>query len=255
MRDIFTNYFHPSQNKIARKVTDDDILEQINNVDDKAVFFDKWHVEFFPQVPQSYADFFASNENAHLFNKISEKCEIISESDFERTLSKINIADISIVATAIYSSEFLFRHRSKILGKHRNRKPLSIQGLSFWYPFKDKAIPVFLVPHPKVEEILILNRKKVGKLIRLSPLVKGEEKKDIEDTFYMRIQAYSDDEKLMNDILKKKLDWLVEKGEEKEQREYLRERVNIRIKEYLDYQPAKGFAGYKIILKKEDIQN
>ena len=89
----------------------------------------------------------------------------------------------------------------------------------------------------------------MGQLVQLLPLNEGEEAKSVEDIFYMDIQAFSENEELMNEFIKKPPEWLQKIGDEQKQREHLRERVRIQIFERFEYIKSDDFEGYKLFLK------
>lgn len=113
-----------------------------------------------------------------------------------------------------------------------------------------RSIPVFKVFHHEIEEqVLILNKNKMGQLIQHSPLNEGEDKSFIWDIFYMNVQAFSENSKLIEQFIKKPPEWLEKIGDEQKQREHLQERVLVHIFERFKYNKPKDFEGYKLTLK------
>jgi hypothetical protein len=94
-----------------------------------------------------------------------------------------------------------------------------------------------------------LNKSKIGKLVQLSPLNEGEKEESIEDIFYMDIQSFSENKKLMEEFVKEPPEWLQKIGDEQKQHEHLRERVRIQIFERFEYKKPEDFEGYKLFLK------
>ncbi len=62
--------------------------------------------------------------------------------------------------------------------------------------------------------------------------------------FSFRIVAFAEDEKLMNEFLQKPPNWLLKKGDVKQQIEYLKAKVLIDIHEKLDLEIDPNFVGY-----------
>lgn len=78
---------------------------------------------------------------------------------------------------------------------------------------------------------------------------KGEDKNLVKDIFYINVQAFSENNNLMEQFIKKPPEWLKKIGNEQKQREHLQERVLIHIFERFEYNKPKDFEGYKFLLK------
>jgi len=252
MRDIFANYFRTYKDKTKEKITDKKERFGINIVDDKAAFFDDWHVHYVGW-GENYGRDLASGENSYLLDDIAKDCQDISKKDFETTLSKIkNPEDIVLFATNMAFWRF-FEDSKKFKPKwYKDIKQLEVKGFSGWYDFNGKLIPVFETYHRKIEkQILILNKAKIGNLVQFSPLNEGEDEKSVEDIFYMDIRAFSENEELMEEFIKKPPEWLQKFGDKQKQREHLQERVLIQIFERFEYNKPKDFEGYRLLLKED----
>ena len=251
MRDIFEKHFNAYEDKTNDK-TDKKDRFGINIVDDKASFFDEWHVHYVGW-GENYGRDLASGENSYLLDDIAKNCTEISKEEFEATLVKIeNSDDIVIFATNIAFWRFFEDSKNFKPKWHRDIEQLEVKGFGGWYNFNGKLIPVFETYHQKIDkQILILNKSKVGRLFQLSPLNKEEKAESIEDIFYMDIQAFSESDELMEGFIKKPPEWLKEIGDEQKQREHLRERVRIQIFERFEYEKQEDFEGYKLFLKED----
>jgi hypothetical protein len=250
LRDIFVKYFNAYEDKTKDKILGIKERFGINIVDDKASFFDEWHVHYVGW-GENYGRDLASGENSHLLDEIAKDCQEISKEDFEATLSKFkNPKDIVIFATNISLWQF-FQNSKEFKPKwYRDVKQLEIKGFCGWYDFSGQLIPVFETHHRNTEkQVLILNKNKIGKLIQLSPLNEGEDESLVKEIFYMNIQAFSENNDLMEQFIKKPPEWLKKIGDEQKQREYLQERVLIHIFERFKYNKPKDFEGYKLFLK------
>ncbi len=248
MRDIFEKYFNAYEDKTKEKTNKKDRFG-INIVDDKASFFDDWHVHYVGW-GENYGRDLASGENSYLLDDIAKDCTEISKEDFETTLAKIeNPDDIVIFATNIAFWRFFEDSKNFKPKWHRDIKQLYMKCFGGWYEFNGQLIPVFETSHRKIDkQILILNKSKVGRLVQLLPLNEDEKKESVEDIFYMDIQAFSENEELMNEFIKKPPEWLQRIGDEQKQREHLLERVRIQIFERFEYNKPENFEGYKLLL-------
>ncbi len=251
MRDIFAKHFNTYEDKIKEK-TDKKDRFGINIVDDKASFFDEWHVHYVGW-GENYGRDLASGESSYLLDDIAKDCEEILKKDFEATLEKFdNPDDIVIFATNIAFWRFFEDSKNFKSKWHRDIKQLEVKGFGGWYDFNGKLIPVFEIYHRKIDkQILILNKSNIGRLAQLSPLNEGEKEESVEDIFYMDIQAFSKNEELMEEFIKKPPEWLKKIGNEQKQREHLQERVRIQIFERFEYNKPEDFEGHKLSLKED----
>jgi hypothetical protein len=250
LSDIFIKYFKAYEDKTKDKIIDTKERFGINTVGDKASFFDECH-EFNVGWGKNYGYYLAYGENSHLFDEIAKDCQEISKEDFEATLSKFkNPKDIAIFASNITLWQF-FQNSKKFRPKwYKDVEHLEVKGFSGWYDFSGQLIPIFETYHRKIEkQVLILNKNKIGKFVQLLPLNEGEDESLVKEIFYMNIQAFSENNDLMEQFIKKPPEWLKKIGDEQKQREHLQERVLIHIFERFKYNKPKDFEGYKLFLK------
>jgi len=251
LREIFINFFKAYEDKTKERVlSKKERFGIINIVNDKASFFDEWRVHYVGW-GENYGRDLASGENSHLLDEIAKDCQEISKEDFEATLLKFkNLKDIVIFATNATVWQFFENSKNFKPKWYRDVKQLEIKGFCGWYDFNGQLIPVFETYHHKIEkQVLILNKNKIGKLIQLSPLNEGEDENLVKDIFYINVQAFSENNDLMEQFIKKSPEWLKKIGDEQKQREHLQERVLIHIFERFEYNKPKDFEGYKLFLK------
>jgi hypothetical protein len=250
LRDIFIKFFKAYEDKTKEKISGKKERFGINIVDDKASFFDEWHVHYVGW-GENYGRDLASGENSHLIDEISKDCQEISRKDFEATLSKFkNPKDIVIFATNISLWKF-FQNSEKFKPKwYRDVEHLEVKGFCGWYDFSEQLIPIFETYHHKIEkQVLILDKNKIGRIIQLSPLNEEEDENLVKEIFYINVQAFSENNDLMEQFIKKPPEWLKKIGDEQKQREHLQERVLIHIFERFEYNKPKDFEGYKLFFK------
>jgi len=249
LRDIF-RYYNLLNKKLDKPIKNKKARFGINIVEDKAVFFEDWYVHF-GDWGNNYGRDLASGEDSYLLDEIAKGCQQITKKDFENMLLKFkNPKDIVIFTTNI--AFWLFFKNSKNFKPkwYRDVKQLEVKGFGGWYNFNGQLIPVFETYHHKiVNQVLILNKNKIGKLVQLSPLNEGEDGNLIKDIFYINVQAFSENNDLMEQFIKKPPEWLKKIGGEQKQREHLQERVLIHIFERFEYNKPKDFEGYKLFLK------
>lgn len=251
IRDIFRYYGLLKNNKLTPKEYGDVPQFGFSVIEDKAVFLENWF-EHFNGWGEIYGQNLANSENLFLFRELSKNCKEISEDKFDDAFLKIkNYKDIILISTNI-SFSLVVDYSSKFIPKWKEdtNKQLQVNGFIGWYDFGGKLIPVFEIYHKDIEkQILIINKNKIGQIIQFSPLNIGEDRNLIEDIFYINIQAFSEKCELIEKFIKEPPDWLKAIGEEKKQREYLEDRVLIKIFEKFKYDIHRDFEGYKLLIK------
>lgn len=248
LRDVFVSYLKAYEDKTKEKTGKTERFG-IKIVDDKAAFFDDWHVHYLGW-GGNYGRGLGSDENSFLFDEIARSCQAISREEFDSTLEKFqNPKDIVIVVASVQSMQFFEQSKYFKPKWHRDTKQLGVRGFAGWYEFGNQSIPVFETYHGgRDNQILILNRSSMGQLIQLSPLNEEENESLLKNIFYMNIRAFSENPELMEQYIKKPPEWLRKIGDEQEQREHLQERVLIHIFERFEFRKAKEFDGYKLTI-------
>jgi hypothetical protein len=252
LRDIFAKFFKTYKNKIEEGISDKENRFGIEIVDDKAAFFDEWHVSY-SGWGGSYGRNLISGEDSYLLDEIAKDCEEIAKEEFEATLAKFSDPnDIVIFATNLVFWKFFQNSTNFKPEWHRDCNKIEVKGFGGWYDFKEKSIPIFKTYHKTINnQILILNKSKIGNLVQFSPLVKNEKEDLVEDILYMDVQALSENEELMKKLINNPPEWLKKIGDQQEQREHLKERVYIKILERFKYDKPSDFEGYKLLLKED----
>jgi len=246
LRDLFINYFKTYTDQTATRIAGKENRLGINTVDDKASFFDEWHVHYVGR-SESYARAIASGEDSHLLEDISANCTEVPKKEFEKTLTKFeNLNDVVILAPNMAFWRFFEDAKSFKSKWHRDAEQIDVRAFGGWYEFQGHSIPVFETYHGKKDrEVLVLRRSKIGKLIQRSPLSADDSPDNLSDIFYIDVQAMSENNDLMEKFIQEPPEWLKEVGDEEKQREHLRERVRIQIFERFEFEKNEEFEGYK----------
>ncbi len=246
LRDIF-KYYNLFQNEIGEKYNGKIDRFGINMVDDKAAFFDEWHVHY-ADWGVNYGRNLASGENSLLFENIASQCKEIKESEFEKILVQFqDLSDAIIFATNIMLYKFFENSKNFKPKWHRETLQLDIKGFEGYYSFSGKDIPIFETYHKNIDkQILVLNKAKLGTLIQYSPLNEGESEELKKGIFYINVQAFSENKELMDKSIQKAPEWLQKIGNEEKQRDRLQEMVLIHIFERFEYSKPKEFEGYSL---------
>jgi hypothetical protein len=248
LRDIFKNYGQ-YEDRTKEEFQGDLPRLGINIVDDKAAFFEEWHVHYLDW-GKSYGENLAHGEDSDLLKDVSKQCQEIRGENFEQALGRfVNLPDVIIFVANIALHRYFENSESFKPKWYRDTRQLDIRGFQGWYEYKGQPIPIFETYRRGIgREILILNKSRLGKLVQYSPLDEGEKERFIKDIFYINVQAFSENPDLMDSLIKKAPEWLKNIGDEGKQREHLQERVLIHIFERFEYQISDGFEGYRMKL-------
>jgi len=225
LRDIFKHY-KLYENRIKEKYSGKLKRFGVNMVNDKAVFFDEWYVHYLDW-GTDYGRNLASGENSDIIEKITNNCKKEKGKDIDKILNKFNdLSNIIIFAINLDLFEFFKDSNNFIFQCYKNSR------------HQEKIN----------KQILVLNKTKLGKLIQISPLNKGESVDLMKDIFYMKIQSFSEKPELMDSFIKEPPEWLQKIGDEQKQREHLQEKALIQIFERFEYVKDSEFQGYSLNL-------
>ncbi len=213
----------------------------LSRVDDKAAFFKDWHIEY-AMWGSDYGQGMALGENLDLLKKILRHCQEINKNDFNNKLKSFkNISDVIILAVGYKSINFFTNFEGFKPSYAIVNIPTALTDLKCfegYYQFKNRNIPIFNITGPSNEfdRVIILEKNNLGNLIQYSPLNKGENKELWEDIFYINIESFSENKKLLKEFLENPMEWLKEKGDKNKQKEYLMKKVRVQILERFKYE-------------------
>lgn len=217
----------------------------INIVDDKAVFFDDWHISFLDW-GKEYGRTLANGENSFIIGELEQSCKVISDKEFNTILdNNTNLKDVFILTSNVFNWDLIDEYNEFIPKWRRYGSKIKNEFLWGQLRHEDYLIPVFqLYSQGNEEKILILNKRKLGSLLQLTPLNKGEKVDHIKDIFYFNIKSFSEDKVFLEEFMKNQPEWLEKIGDMNEQRKHLAERVLIQIYERFEFSKLKEFEGY-----------
>jgi hypothetical protein len=219
-------------------------------VDEKPAFFDEWHV-LYVDWGTSYGRELASAENSELLGQLADQCEETEQDRFQEILGTFDdLSDVLIIAARIWLPGF-FARSEQYKPKWRPDIPkLDVGGFEGWYSFNGHDIPIIeTYQSASTQQMLVLRRSKMGRLIQYSPLKEGEGDELKSDILCMLIESFSEKKELADQFVEKPPDWLKSVGDEQKQREHLRELVVVNILERFEYSRDKDFKGYRLKLQ------
>ncbi|MBW4461817.1 MAG: hypothetical protein KME47_16485 [Nodosilinea sp. WJT8-NPBG4] len=252
IRKIFVNYDLFEDRSQSES---DELKEQFasGSILDKAAFFEDWHSHYI-QVGETYGRQYAVDEDSNLLETLINWSMPVDHENFSDTLEMFEEDIDNVFILAINSSlNNFFRKHSEFKSKWTNQNLVSendLQSLAGWLEFTGFDIPIYeIYCEPREKFILVLNRKKLGRLIQYLPK-KGWRAKSRNDSeamtgnFYLGIDSFSEDPTLMNSFLKEPPDWLSEYEGETSQREFLETQALLEISESFEMVKAEDFQGY-----------
>jgi len=253
IRNIFVNYLEKYEDKIQEKWTGNKGRFGINIVDNKAAFFDKWHVHY-SGWGDNYGQDMALGENSNLLNEISKNCTEITSEEFNDKIKEFdNLKNLFIFITdglVLWDSNF--QKLINFLPHYQSKNRLDVKGFVCWGQIDNIQIPVFETFYrgkERKKEMLILDKTKLGSLVQYSPLNEDEDNNLIRDVFYINVQSFSEDDNLLDNFVKQNPpQWLTDIGTEEEQKEHLKERVLIHVFERFGFVKQENFKGFRIKL-------
>lgn len=211
-------------------------------ISDKAAFFNEWHVHYIDWGKDD-GRAIADEEDSIILKVLFKVCRHVKNMDLSAALSTLHdISDIVIITCNVdpnihFNTDDNYIPRWQISDSDHNNDDL----LSGYY-FRDKKVPVYCVyPANTQEAILILNKSSMGNLIQYSP--DGDEMGLKYEIFYINVEAYSDNDELINEHLVNPPDWLKEFESEKDREDFLRGKVRIQIYERFEYTVAGDECG------------
>jgi len=120
-----------------------------------------------------------------------------------------------------------------------------IKNFNGVYLYNEKNIPVFnFYRQGENKKIIIVDISNLGSLMQYSSVNNPGEDKDIFDIFYFSIEAFSENQAILNEMLDNPPKWLVKVGSRNNQEDYLKSKVWIRIFERFDISFSDEFKGF-----------
>ncbi len=222
-------------------------------VDEKTMFFEEWYVDY-GHPGSIYGQNYARDEDSHLIVRMIKECNINESQSLENFLDTFeeNLDNLIIIG-ANPQFYYLYNNPDKFMPKGvEGGLEIDLPGFIGSYVYTQHKIPVFeyycQIPTDigiPDESILILDKTHLAKFVQYAPAT-VEEPYQKENHFAFRIQSFAEDEALMTEFLQKPPDWLLQEGDEAQQRVFLESQVLIQIQEKFDLEIDPEFVGFMI---------
>jgi len=219
-------------------------LRGINTLDDKAAYFDKWHISFVDWA-ENRGRQMAMGEDEQILTSIVSNCEESTMDNLDNLIRENpNVIIIATFHAAYGNLEDLGNFVPKWVPKG-GKIPLfegkELSGFQGWYKVDENFIPIIYSWNRDLDKgFIVLDKKNVGNFIQYSPLDSDKDKALKEGFFYISIIAFSDDASLLDRFISKPPDWLMDIGDEEAQKEYLKQRVLLNVYERFEFKPLEG---------------
>lgn len=248
-RNIFKDYLNLFVDENDRKYSGNVIRRGMNVIDDKAAFFDEWHVHY-AKWGESYGRDMATGEDSYLFDTIASFCKQANGKDISEIINRFyNPSNVILISTTALLYRYIEESEKFIPKWKKDITERNVKGLFGWYSYRNYAIPIFEINHRIIDnQLLILNKAKLGKFYQYNPLEENDSEEFKKDIFFMKILSFSEDQEYLENYLKNPPAWIKEKGNIKKQKEYLNLRVLIQLFERYEVKKDEDFEGFLLVL-------
>ncbi|TYB31562.1 MAG: hypothetical protein FXF47_02920 [Candidatus Mcinerneyibacterium aminivorans] len=219
-------------NNIKRKKDEQITITGITQAHDKKPFVEV-EENFISNIGEVYGRGLAEMEDKKIISDICRKSKSLNKqvtnyNELKNLLNQNNINNNFICLTK-YQNLYELKDNCEMF-KQENM----LSNTKGKFELSKREINIYFIPQKFIRnDFLFINLENI-KFIQYEPLNKNESIKKKINEFYVDIQAFSENEKLMKQLLKDKPDWLVKKGSERDQKEHLKQKVWIKIFERFD---------------------
>ncbi len=255
----FLGLFQTKLNTSSIRATNPEFSIWHKNIEEKEIFFEEWYANSCI-VSNSFGQDVARKEDYSLLVKII-KSALKKQTSLDEVISSYNgncdeliIININSIPEQLYNNR-KFQIKSSLHETDAALELVNLSGFIGLYAYsQDHKIPIFnyrppINPEPDIPKssLLVIDKSRLGKLVQYSPVEEAPEYQ-IKDHIAFRIQAFAENDTLMNEYLNTSLspDWLAEEGDKAQQENYLRSRVLIEIYERFSLELDPNFVGFLI---------
>lgn len=253
MRSLVSCFGNFEDKSNENKINKDHKLWGYNQIDFKEAFIKNPKTHYVGHSEQ-YGRGLADSENNQVFSKIvnylSSKKDIsadkINKEIFEFVKEK-NHAEFVIINTLDYLIKWNFIKQGKYFdSKTQGKEYENYSGFDGYYVNNNIKMPIFslFLRSGKMNNICVVDLKKLGNWIQYLPADKEEDKQYQKDMFFFKIVDLNTDNDLRDKIISEKPKWL---DKEADKKRYLNRRVVFQLYEKFIYEIKDNNAG--IILK------
>lgn len=195
-----------------------------NQIQDKYGFVKDWHIGTIHQ-PHSYGSEIAESENKQVLESLFSKPSKID--DFEEWLKRLKRSRKSWLVVSVRTADwYMISDRKDDIGK-QIKNDFSTGDMSF--KGLNQVVPIYHVYDNYLPKGLYA--------VSIDDLGRLEIVDNKDEPIEISIDAYSDNERLLEGTLERQPDWLIEKGDRAAQEFFLKTQVRMFIKHAFRYKP------------------
>lgn len=216
--------FAPNGHLKTTKATKGFLSYGWNQIQDKYGFVKDWHIGTIHQ-PHSYSSEIAESENKHILESLFSKPSRID--NFEEWLKRLKRSRKSWFVVSVRTADwYMISDRKDDIGK-QIKNDFSTGDMSF--KGLNQVVPIYHVYDNYLPKgLYAASVDNLGKL---------EIANSKDEPIEISIDAYSDNERLLEGTLERQPDWLIEKGDRTAREIFLKTQVRMFIKHAFRYKP------------------
>ena len=216
--------FAPNGHLKTTKATKGFLSYGWNQIQDKYGFVKDWHIGTIHQ-PHSYGSEIAESENKHILESLFSKPSRID--NFEEWLKRLKRSRKSWFVVSVRTADwYMISDRKDDIGK-QIKNDFSTGDMSF--KGLNQVVPIYHVYDNYLPKgLYAASVDNLGKL---------EIANSKDEPIEISIDAYSDNERLLEGTLERQPDWLIEKGDRTAREIFLKTQVRMFIKHAFRYKP------------------
>ncbi|MHB1377165.1 MAG: hypothetical protein ACYCXB_07055 [Candidatus Humimicrobiaceae bacterium] len=252
-RSIF-NYYNIYENKVIDEYKGKLKKYGINQVIDKATFFNEWHVSY-SGIGSNYGRNLARGDDFSIYTNIYKKCKSLGNIEFEEALKLFQNPINLIVILVNINSDIYFSNSKMFKPKwYKDCPKYNIRNFNGVYTYEKISMPIFnFYRQGEGKKIMILDMSNFGSFMQYSPIDNVAEKKSLFDIFYFSIETFSDNQIILDKMLNNPPKWLEKVGSRSNQEDYLKSQTLINIFERYDFSFKDKFQGFYYELREDSI--
>ena len=178
---------------------------------------------------ENYGQGLARGETQHMLGSLTNKSTLAELVDIDAIIKDFGANNTIIIATGESAILDIYKLPNVTMNHSGPNKSPETPSPEAYYL---NAIPIYSVPSKeKLTQLLILDKTIPTNLVQYSPYPKAIKTGFGTSTIRIDVDAFSDNETLLNEFLSKSYPWLVKHGAPEEQAEYLRGKVLIYVAE------------------------
>lgn len=226
----------------------------INEISPKS-YFAEGDTGMYVGWPEGFANRLVFQNNMFIEQTWKRKCKVNKKITNDKVLEIVNSHIEKDVSNNFIILGTNMRFPFQVFGNEKEYQPTwQISEKEDWWDqtqlvgfYKNHAI-FNKYDQSNTQSFFVLNKNHLGTLKQYMPF-KEEAESEIHDIFYFTIDAYSQNNKILSEIITKAPAWLKEQGDEDAQRAFLLKQVRIMIFESFTLELDDKFVGYSYYIQ------